>query len=128
MMLTVIAVITAVVSGWLMKPIRRLSNATKQFANGNLEKRVKINGEDELAMLSEDFNVMAEKSEISRITEAFYMVDKSRARSQGGAGLGLSICSDIVKLHEGTLAFNSRLGLGTCAIIKLKGENAKCQN
>lgn len=301
MMLTVIAVITAVVSGWLMKPIRRLSNATKQFANGNLEKRVKINGEDELAMLSEDFNVMAEKleqtvdelkndaqrqeafvnnfshelktpltsmigyadmlrskklesdqiiefsnyifeegkrlealsmklmeliilkkqsfpfqsieiddffesiegimrpvfkkeqiqftiscenavlkiepdlmktvcinlldnarkaimkdgkismvgkvndangysisicdngrgmeqSEISRITEAFYMVDKSRARSQGGAGLGLSICSDIVKLHEGTLAFNSRLGVGTCATIKLKGENAKCQS
>ena len=36
------------------------------------------------------------EEELVRITEAFYMVDKSRARAQGGAGLGLAVCKKIV--------------------------------
>ena len=41
-----------------------------------------------------------EQAEISRITEAFYMVDKSRARKEGGAGLGMTLCSRILRLHN----------------------------
>ena len=37
--------------------------------------------------------------ELERITEAFYRVDKSRSRKQGGAGLGLALCKEIVRLH-----------------------------
>lgn len=62
------------------------------------------------------------KEEISRITEAFYMIDKSRARSQGGAGLGLSLCMEIVKRHGGTLEFQSEEGVGTTARIFLPEE------
>lgn len=57
------------------------------------------------------------KEELSRITEAFYMVDKSRAREKGGAGLGLSICQEIVDIHHGELHFNSELGKGTFAAV-----------
>ena len=67
-----------------------------------------------------------EESEISRITEAFYMVDKSRSRAQGGAGLGLSICSEIIKLHGGFLTFQSTPKEGTCATICLKGDDKEC--
>ena len=59
--------------------------------------------------------------ELSRITEPFYMVDKSRARAQGGAGLGLALCRRIVELHGGTLEFESVLGQGTTARVYLKG-------
>ena len=59
------------------------------------------------------------KKELSRITEAFYMVDKSRARRQGGAGLGLSICAEIVKQHGGKLSFQSMEGKGTYARVWL---------
>lgn len=53
------------------------------------------------------------KEEISRITEAFYMVDKSRSRREGGAGIGMALCQKIIKLHGGTLQIDSRLGEGT---------------
>lgn len=48
------------------------------------------------------------------------MVDKSRARQQGGAGLGLSICQEIVKRHGGTMTFKSIPGKGTMVRIFLE--------
>lgn len=53
------------------------------------------------------------KEEISRITEAFYMVDKSRSRKEGGAGVGMALCQRIITLHHGVLSINSKLGEGT---------------
>ncbi len=57
------------------------------------------------------------KEEISRITEAFYMVDKSRSRREGGAGIGMALCQKIVKLHGGEMRIDSRLGEGTVVRI-----------
>lgn len=62
-----------------------------------------------------------EKQELDKITEAFYMVDKSRSRKQGGVGLGLAICDEILKLHHFELCFESKLNMGTTAIITMKG-------
>ena len=58
--------------------------------------------------------------EISRITEAFYMVDKSRSRKEGGAGIGMALCQKIIQLHEGTLQIDSRLGEGTVMKVFLR--------
>lgn len=59
---------------------------------------------------------------LEHLTEAFYRVDKSRSRQQGGAGLGLTLCQRIVALHGGTMTFTSREGNGTCVTVILKGE------
>lgn len=58
--------------------------------------------------------------ELTRITEAFYMVDKSRSRAKGGAGLGLAVCQRILSLHGGTLEFQSTEGSGTRVSVHLK--------
>ena len=61
---------------------------------------------------------------LARITEPFFMVDKSRARAQGGAGLGLTLCRKIAQVHGGRLEFDSSPGEGTCAAIVWGGGEA----
>ena len=65
------------------------------------------------------------KEELARITEAFYRVDKSRSRAQGGAGLGLALCQEIAQLHHGGLLFESTPGKGTIVKAILNGGSMK---
>ena len=55
--------------------------------------------------------------DINRITEAFYMADKSRSRKEGGAGLGMTLCSRFVKLHHARWKIFSKSGEGTVVAI-----------
>ena len=66
-----------------------------------------------------------EAGELSKITEAFYRVDKARSRSQGGAGLGLALCKQIVELHSGSIHFDSQPGKGTKVTVTLYGKAGK---
>ena len=58
---------------------------------------------------------------LAHLTEAFYRVDKSRSRAQGGAGLGLTLCDRIAALHQGQLHLDSQPGQGTTVTVTLKG-------
>lgn len=59
---------------------------------------------------------------LNHLTEAFYRVDKSRSRRQGGAGLGLTLCAKIAALHDGSIRFDSTPSLGTTVLVTLKGD------
>ena len=61
------------------------------------------------------------KEAIKHLTEAFFRVNKARARSKGSAGLGLALCQKIVELHHGSIHFESKEGLGTMVMAELKG-------
>lgn len=64
------------------------------------------------------------KEALQHITEAFYRVDKSRSRKQGGAGLGLALCKKIVEVHNGDIKFESKENEGTNVIVELNGGRA----
>jgi signal transduction histidine kinase len=61
------------------------------------------------------------KESLEHLTDAFYRVDKSRSRAQGGVGLGLTLCSKIIQIHHGTLQIDSQIGVGTTVTAELKG-------
>ncbi len=58
-------------------------------------------------------------TDLSRITERFYRVDRARSREEGGTGLGLSIVKHLVQLQGGQLRIQSELGKGTSIEIDL---------
>ena len=60
-----------------------------------------------------------EPDEAAHIFERFYRSDPSRSRSQGGAGLGLSIVNAIVSNHGGTVSAEGQLGAGTTFTVHL---------
>lgn len=65
----------------------------------------------------QDNGIGMTQEELTRITEPFYMADKSRTRANGGAGLGLSLCKRITRLHKAELCIKSEAGEGTRASI-----------
>lgn len=66
--------------------------------------------------------------EINKITEAFYMVDKSRSRKEGGAGLGMTLCSRIIEVHGAEWSINSSEGQGTEIFVYFPGREISDEN
>jgi len=68
-----------------------------------------------------DYGIGIPEEEQRKITKAFYMVDKSRARSKNGAGLGLALCVEILRIHHSRLKIVSKAGEGSCFSFLLPG-------
>lgn len=66
-----------------------------------------------------DTGIGISKDAIDHVFERFYREEKSRTRSKGGMGLGLSIAYNIVELHKGTIKFDKTREKGTRVIVKL---------
>lgn len=108
----------------LKSVIFNLSDNARKAVKGKKNSWVHIDGKsgkDCYTVKISDNGVGIPKQELDKITEAFYMVDKSRSREQGGAGLGLALCKQIIELHEGSMEFTSEEGKGTVICLKLKG-------
>lgn len=66
-----------------------------------------------------DTGIGIPQSEIPKIFDRFYCVDKSRSKDIGGSGLGLSIAKQIVDTYNGTVDVKSEEGKGTKITISL---------
>lgn len=60
------------------------------------------------------------KDHIQRVTEDFYMVDKSRSRKNGGTGIGLSLCKKILEFHNSKINIESEENVGTRVFFELE--------
>ena len=68
----------------------------------------------------QDSGIGIAKEDQEKIFERFYRVDKVRSREIGGNGLGLSIASEIIRLHDGKISVESEINEGTKFIVELK--------
>ena len=84
-------------------------NALKACSAGG---NVTLSCADMKACVADTGKGMTEE-QLSHITGPFYRTDKSRSRAEGGAGLGLALCRQIVESHGARMRFESKIGEGT---------------
>ncbi len=96
-----------------------IHNAIKYTEQG----RVEIIVEEEkkfVNIIIKDTGIGIPESDLDRIFERFYRVDKARSRAVGGTGLGLSIVKHILEAHNTKINVTSKLGIGSEFSFKLK--------
>jgi signal transduction histidine kinase len=74
---------------------------------------------DNIAVRVSDDGPGIPQSDLESIFEPFFRVDRSRSKSTGGYGLGLSICKRIMEAHGGTITVVRNAGRGTTFFLKL---------
>ena len=86
------------------------------------------NGNAEIVV--RDTGIGIPESAQPRVFDRFYRVDKARARTMGGAGLGLSIAQWIVEVHGGEISVASEPGrrqhVYSCLATKSKLNGGSC--
>lgn len=93
--------------------INLIDNARKASEENSI---IKFTGNltgDTYEFTVQDFGIGISKEHLSRICDEFYMVDKSRSRREGGAGLGLSLANLVFRCHNAKFLIESEPGKGT---------------
>lgn len=88
-------------------------NAIKACSVGGI---VKISCTDSQVIVEDNGKGMTAE-QLSHVMEPFYRTDKSRSRAEGGAGLGLALCKQIVQTHGAQIHFVSKINKGTKVFV-----------
>lgn len=93
--------------------LRNLIDNASKFSGGRDAIRIAISRTPERVLIDiEDVGIGIDGSEHERIFDRFYQVDSSLTRRAQGAGIGLNIARELVRLHRGEIEVTSTLGKG----------------
>jgi two-component system sensor histidine kinase SenX3 len=96
-----------------------VDNALK-YADGASPVTVDVRRGDGWAdVVVRDRGIGIPQSELERVFERFYRVDKARSRDTGGTGLGLAIVRNVARSHGGEVLVTSREGEGSTFTLRL---------
>jgi signal transduction histidine kinase/ligand-binding sensor domain-containing protein/DNA-binding response OmpR family regulator len=100
-----------------------LSNAFKfTESGGRIDLSIVLTNSGLLEIKLKDSGIGIPEERLDHIFERFYQVDTSNARKYEGTGIGLSLAYELVKLHNGTIQVESKVGVGTEFIIQFPFE------
>lgn len=88
-------------------------NSIKYGTENGYTKVAFYNMDENLLVEVSDNGIGIEQNHLPHIFDRFYRVEKSRNRSQGGSGLGLSIVKHIIEAHRQSINVRSTPGVGS---------------
>lgn len=104
---------------WEKILINLLSNALKFTFSGEITVSLRCSGE--VASLSvRDTGIGIAEHHFPRLFERFYRVEGARGRTHEGSGIGLSLVSELVKLHGGNITVSSVLDVGSVFTVTVR--------
>jgi sensor histidine kinase YesM len=95
-----------------------LQNAIKFTSEGKIVIRAVVSGDKAIISVA-DTGIGIEKDMLARIFKPYEQADPSKTFYEGGFGLGLSICKQLVELHGGTMEVSSEAGKGSTFTFSL---------
>ncbi|MBC7858926.1 MAG: phosphate regulon sensor histidine kinase PhoR [Burkholderiaceae bacterium] len=95
------------------------SNAVRYTPAGGSIELIWEDGLNGPRFVARDTGIGISAEHISRLTERFYRVDKSRSRETQGTGLGLAIVKHVLLRHSGSLSIESEAGKGSSFIVNM---------
>jgi two-component system phosphate regulon sensor histidine kinase PhoR len=95
------------------------TNAVRYTPAGGTIRLAWKRGPNDLRFEVCDTGIGIDEQHISRLTERFYRVDKSRSRETQGTGLGLAIVKHVLLRHGGKLSIRSTPGKGSAFTVSL---------
>ncbi|HUQ29899.1 MAG TPA: HAMP domain-containing sensor histidine kinase [Candidatus Paceibacterota bacterium] len=100
--------------------INVIKNAIQHTRSGEIVITIGLDAQGSLAFVTRDTGSGIKREDLFRIFEPFYRGDSARTRTGGaGSGLGLSIVSELVKMHHGRVNIQSAPGHGTTVTVTL---------
>jgi signal transduction histidine kinase len=103
---------------WEKVVLNLLSNALKSTFEGEINVRILSTGKG-AQLIVEDTGTGIAESELPRLFERFRRVEGARRRNHEGSGIGLALVKELVELHGGTIAVESRPGAGSTFTVTL---------
>lgn len=104
----------------LMQIVTNLITNAITYSPENTVVTIRLTENDEYGIIEiADQGIGIEKSELPRVFERFYRVDRARSRNSGGTGLGLAIVKHLVEAHHGKLHVDSEVGKGTSIQVSI---------
>ncbi|MGQ0632624.1 MAG: response regulator [Sporichthyaceae bacterium] len=109
---------------WSRIVLNLLSNAVKYTLDGEIRVRLSETA-DGVELLVEDTGIGIDEADLPRLFQRFATFRESGGRSQEGAGIGLAIVSQTLKLIGGSIEVSSTLGKGSAFTVRIPfGEDA----
>ncbi len=103
---------------WEKIVMNLLSNALKFTLSGSI--RVELTTVEGAAVLTvEDTGMGIPADEQPKVFDRFHRVRDAQARTHEGSGIGLSLASELARIHGGSIGMESTLGAGTTFMVTI---------
>lgn len=102
----------------LTRLVDNLLENARRYSSGTVQVRL-ASQDGGVTIEVEDHGIGIDPADLPKVFEPFFRSDRSRARANGGTGLGLTLCRRVVEVHRGRIAVRSEPLVGTTVEVWL---------